>query len=70
MKQRSLTMTLYGANRNWLIASILAAIIITSPILAVIWVAISPEENVWIHLATSVLPTYIYNSVLLMFGVV
>ena len=69
MKQRSLTKTLYGANRPWLIASILIAIIITSPILAIIWVAISPEENVWIHLATSVLPTYIYNSVLLMFGV-
>ena len=69
MKQRSLTKTLYGAKRPWLIASILIAIIITSPILAIIWVAISPEENVWIHLATSVLPTYIYNSVLLMFGV-
>ena len=61
MKQRSLTKTVYGANRNWFIASILIAIIITSPILAIIWVAISPEENVWIHLATSVLPTYIYN---------
>ena len=69
MKQRSLTKTLYGANRNWLITSILIAIIIASPIIGIIWIAISPEENVWIHLATSVLPTYIYNSVLLMFGV-
>ena len=69
MKQRSLTKTLYGANRNWLIASIFIAIIITLPILGIIWIAISPQENIWIHLATSVLPTYIFNSVVLMLGV-
>ena len=69
MKQRKLTHAFYEPNRNWLIASVLIAIIITSPIIAIIWIAISPEENVWLHLATSVLPTYIFNSVVLMLGV-
>ena len=69
MKKRKLTHAFYEPNRNWLIASILIAIIITSPIIAIIWIAISPEENVWLHLATSVLPTYIFNSVVLMLGV-
>ena len=69
MKQRKLTQAFYEPNRNWLIASVLIAIIITSPIIAIIWIAISPEENVWLHLATSVLPTYIFNSVVLMLGV-
>ena len=69
MKQRKLTQAFYEPNRNWLIASVLIAIIITSPIVAIIWIAISPEENVWLHLATSVLPTYIFNSVVLMLGV-
>ena len=69
MKKRKLTHAFYEPNRNWLIASILIAIIITSPIIAIIWIAISPEENVWLHLATSVLPAYIFNSVVLMLGV-
>ena len=69
MKQKNFVDTLYGPNRTWLIASILTAIAIASPIVAIIWVAISPDENVWSHLATSVLPTYIFNSVILMMGV-
>ena len=69
MKQRKFTQAFYEPNRNWLIASVLLAIIITSPIIAIIWIAILPEENVWLHLATSVLPTYIFNSVVLMLGV-
>ena len=31
--------------------------------------AVTPTENVWLHLATSVLPTYIFNSVVLVIGV-
>jgi len=39
------------------------------PILAVFYLALFPEENIWPHLASTVLPEYVKNTIILMFGV-
>lgn len=39
------------------------------PILAIPWLALFPEENIWPHLASTVLPGYVSTTLLLMLGV-
>lgn len=53
----------------WAIGSVLIAALVLAPLLAVIWFALTPTENIWPHLAQTVLPRYFYNTLLLMAGV-
>lgn len=51
------------------IASIVVALTICVPLLTVVWLALVPSENIWPHLISTVLPTYLLNTFLLMCGV-
>lgn len=53
----------------WSLAAVLIAGLAVLPILAVVWLALFPTENVWPHLMATVLPRYLGNTLLLMTGV-
>jgi iron(III) transport system permease protein len=53
----------------WTLASIFVAALVAIPILTVIGLALSPEENIWQHLAATVLPRYVRTTLGLMIGV-
>lgn len=44
------------------------AVLVMLPIMAVLWLALFPTENIWPHLASTVLPVYIQSTLLLMAG--
>ncbi len=50
----------------WSIGSLFIAFLILSPILAVVWIAFFPTENIWGHLLATTLPRYLRNSLILM----
>ena len=54
---------------GWTISSFIIAAFVAIPILTVIGLAISPEESIWQHLASTVLPRYIRTTLGLMIGV-
>lgn len=54
---------------GWEIAVGLVALLVATPVLVVISSVFTPSGDIWQHLATTVLPAYIRNSVLLMIGV-
>jgi iron(III) transport system permease protein len=54
---------------GWTISSILVAALVAIPIVTVIGLAFSPEENIWPHLASTVLPRYVTTTLALMVGV-
>ena len=53
----------------WFLSTGLIAFMIGLPIVAVFYLALYPEENIWPHLLSTVLPGYISNTLILMFGV-
>ncbi len=53
----------------WLIAGILAGLLVATPIVSVLTLAFFPEENIWPHLSSTVLPNYVATTLLLMVGV-
>lgn len=53
----------------WQISSIFFAALAVLPVLAIVWLAFFPEENIWPHLIQTSLPGYIKNTLLLMLGV-
>ncbi|WP_296762585.1 iron ABC transporter permease [Sediminimonas sp.] len=53
----------------WSIGAALIAAMVLLPIGSVIWVALSPTENIWPHLLSSTLPRYLRNTVVLMLSV-
>ena len=53
----------------WSLGALLIAAVVIAPMLAVVWIAFHPSENIWPHLMSSVLPRYLGNTVLLMAGV-
>ncbi|MDX1453236.1 MAG: iron ABC transporter permease, partial [Oleiphilaceae bacterium] len=55
--------------RPWLWASGLIAALIVLPVISVLYLALFPDENAWPHLIDTVLPGYLENTFILMFGV-
>jgi iron(III) transport system permease protein len=55
--------------RGWTLLTLAIALLITTPVLAVLSSIFIPTEGVWEHLASTVLWRYIFNSLLLMVGV-
>ncbi|MCK0167411.1 iron ABC transporter permease [Jannaschia sp. S6380] len=53
----------------WSIGALVIAALVIVPIAAVFWMAAFPSENIWPHLATTVLPRYLGNTLVLMVGV-
>ncbi len=51
------------------VTGIVVALMICLPLFAVIWLALFPEENIWPHLFSTVLPHYVSNTLVLMCGV-
>ncbi len=53
----------------WTAATLLVALIVALPVLGIPWLALFPEENIWPHLLSTVLPGYVLTTVSLMLGV-
>ncbi len=59
----------YSQNYGWLASSLITTFMVALPVVSVFYLALFPEENVWPHLLDTVLPVYIENTLILMFGV-
>ncbi len=53
----------------WSAGAVVIALLIVAPIIAVIWVALNPTENIWPHLMATTLPRYMTNTAVLAGGV-
>ncbi len=54
---------------RWGLVTLLVALLAALPVAAVVWTAVTPTLDIWRHLASTVLPTYAWNSFLLGAGV-
>ena len=54
---------------GWTVVALIIAAIAVAPMLAVLWLAFHPTENIWPHLVATVLPRYLKNTLILMLGV-
>jgi len=54
---------------RWALSSVLIAGLVVMPIIAVIWLALFPTENIWPHLMATSLPRYLSNSLIIMASV-
>ena len=53
----------------WSLGALVLAALVAAPIVAVVWIAFHPVENIWPHLIATVLPRYLANTAVLMAGV-
>ena len=53
----------------WTVVALVIGAVVVAPMLAVVWLAFQPTENIWPHLIATVLPRYLANTLLLMLGV-
>ena len=53
----------------WRIGTFTIALLALLPVMAILWLAAFPTENIWPHLISTSLPRYLVNTILLMFGV-
>lgn len=58
-----------GADAWWRLGVLVVSGLLVLPIAAVAWLALSPAENIWPHLIATVLPGYVWNTIVLMVGV-
>ena len=58
-----------GGGRAWAYGVALLAALVALPLLAVVWLALTPSLTLWQHLWASVLPDYLLNTLLLGGGV-
>jgi iron(III) transport system permease protein len=54
---------------GWSLGAVLIAGLVLLPVLAVVWFAFHPTENIWPHLIATTLPRYLGNTFVLMAGV-
>ena len=54
---------------SWFLSSLTIALFVALPIISVLYLALFPEENAWVHLINTVLPSYLENTLILMVGV-
>ena len=52
----------------WRVGALGVALAVSMPVVAIAWLALFPRENIWPHLAATVLPRYLANTALLMLG--
>lgn len=57
------------SDRVWGLGAAVVSLLVTTPIIAIAIIALSPTENIWPHLARTVLPGYVITTVLLITGV-
>lgn len=53
----------------WTLGAVVIAAVVLAPILSIAWLALTPTENIWPHLMSTVLPRYLITTLALMFGV-
>lgn len=58
-----------GQSAVWVIGAFIVAAMVAAPIIAVAYIAFFPTENIWPHLASTMLPRYLSNTGILMLGV-
>ena len=51
------------------LAGVLIAIAVALPLIAIVVLALRPQDNIWPHLAATVLPGYVWRTALLLAGV-
>ncbi len=54
---------------GWSLAALLIALVVLAPVVSVIWIALTPVENIWPHLMATVMPRYMTTTLILMLGV-
>ena len=54
---------------RWSFGAVVIAAIVMMPIVAIIWLAFNPTENIWPHLVSTTLPRYLRNTIVLMVSV-
>lgn len=54
---------------GWTAAALVVAALVAIPVIAVVWLAFSTDDDIWAHLSATVLPLYIQETFLLMVGV-
>ncbi len=54
---------------RWSLGALGIAALVLAPIVAVVWIAFHPTENIWPHLLSTVLPRYLRTTLILMAGV-
>ena len=54
---------------GWSLGALIIAAVVLAPMLAVLWIAFHPTENIWPHLVATVLPRYFTATLRLMLGV-
>jgi iron(III) transport system permease protein len=53
----------------WSLGALVIAGIVAMPMVAVVWIALTPVENIWPHMLATVLPRYLFTTLALMLGV-
>ncbi|MFN6924048.1 MAG: ABC transporter permease [Tabrizicola sp.] len=53
----------------WTPGAIVIAAVVLAPIGSILWIALTPTENIWPHLMATVLPRYLGTTLMLMLGV-
>lgn len=53
----------------WTPGALVIAAVVLTPMLAILWIALTPTENIWPHLMATVLPRYLGTTLALMIGV-
>ncbi|WP_372836343.1 ABC transporter permease [Puniceibacterium confluentis] len=53
----------------WSLGAVLIAATVVAPILAVVWIAFFPSDNIWPHLISTTLPRYLQSTAILMASV-
>lgn len=53
----------------WTPGAVVIAGLVLAPILSIVWIALTPTENIWPHLLATVLPRYLAATLALMLGV-
>ena len=54
---------------RWSIGAVLVALLVVMPIGAVLWIALTPDQNIWPHLIATTLPRYLENTAVLVASV-
>lgn len=54
---------------GWSLAALAIVSVVVAPLLAVVWIAFHPTENIWPHLMATVLPRYFTTTLVMMLGV-
>ncbi|MCP5075639.1 MAG: iron ABC transporter permease [Rhodobacteraceae bacterium] len=59
----------FGRPSGWSVVAMAIAVVVLTPIAAVVWLALFPAENIWAHLIATTLPRYLTNSIVMMASV-